>query len=80
MQKNTSPKAPKTFEERVERLQAIVNAMEKGDVPLEQGVALYKEGLQLSQLCREQLDKARHDISVYSEGSEQAFCVENNTN
>ena len=64
---------PKTFEARMERLQHIVSALEKGDLPLEQGVELYKEGMELSRACRTQLDKARHDIRVYTEAGLQPF-------
>ncbi len=54
----------KTFEARMQRLQEIVTALEKGDISLEESVQLYKEGTQLSLQCREQLAKARHDITI----------------
>lgn len=56
------------FEDKLQRLGAIVNALETGDCPLEQSVALYKEGLALAASCRDQLDKARHDVEIYREG------------
>ncbi|MCQ2444391.1 MAG: exodeoxyribonuclease VII small subunit [Mailhella sp.] len=62
-----------TFEERMERLQEIVGILESGSSPLEQSVALYKEGLLHAAACREQLEKARHDISVCSEGKTSPF-------
>ena len=59
-----------TFESRFARLQEIVQTLESGSLPLEAGVALFKEGMVLSQACREQLDKARHEITLLSgEGS-----------
>ncbi len=64
---------PKTFEERVERLQVIVAALEKGDVALEQSVDLYKEGMQISIACRKQLEKAKHDITLFTENAEHSF-------
>ena len=64
---------PKTFEERIERLQSIINIIEKGNIPLEESVALYKEGMELNKLCRNQLEKARHEISIYSEKGEELF-------
>ncbi len=64
---------PNTFEERMQRLQSIVSAMEGGNVPLEESVALYKEGMELSQICRTQLEKARHDITLYTENGEKPF-------
>lgn len=57
-----------TFEERLARLQAIVSALETGSAPLEESVALYKEGLAHAAACCEQLEKARHDIRLCSDG------------
>ncbi len=56
------------FEERLARLQTIVAALENGTAPLEESVALYKEGLAHAAACREQLERARHDIKICSEG------------
>lgn len=56
------------FEEKLQRLGVIVRALEAGDCPLEQSVALYKEGLALAASCRDQLDKARHDVEIYRQG------------
>jgi exodeoxyribonuclease VII small subunit len=61
------------FESRLKRLQEVVEALEQGDLPLEEGVALYKEGLTLARACREQLQQARNDISVFSEGILKEF-------
>lgn len=58
-----------SFEERLTRLQAIVDALESGESPLEESVALYKEGLAHTRTCREQLAKARHDIEIYQDGA-----------
>ncbi len=63
----------KTFEARMQRLQDIVGALEKGDISLEESVQLYKEGKQLSLQCREQLEKARHEITVCADGKETPF-------
>ncbi len=62
-----------SFEERVQRLQDIVGNMERGDIPLNESVALYKEGMQLSKDCRAELEQARHDIRLLTEEGEQEF-------
>lgn len=64
-----------TFEERLARLQAIVTALEAGSSPLEESVALYKEGLAHAAACREQLEKARHDIRLCTENGTEPFDV-----
>lgn len=62
-----------TFEERLARLQTIVSALESGNSPLEESVALYKEGLSHAAACREQLEKARHDIRLCTETGTESF-------
>ncbi|ABB38999.1 Exonuclease VII small subunit [Oleidesulfovibrio alaskensis G20] len=56
------------FEEQLARLQEIVRRLETGELPLEEGVALYKEGLELAAGCRKRLQTARNDIKVFSDG------------
>lgn len=57
-----------SFEAQLKRLQEIVARLETAELPLEEGVALYKEGLELAAVCRKQLLTARNDIKVFSEG------------
>lgn len=60
------PKKP-DFEQQLERLAAIVEELEGGELPLEKGVALFKEGVGLAKGCREQLAKARHEVKLVAE-------------
>jgi exodeoxyribonuclease VII small subunit len=64
---------PETFDTRLARLQEIVALLETGTLPLEKGLALYKEGMSLSKVCREQLERARHEILLCSESGQQPF-------
>ena len=61
------------FEERLARLQTIVTALESGNTPLAESVALYKEGLAHGAACRKQLEQARHDIKISAEGAFTPF-------
>jgi len=70
-------KKEQTFEERLARLQSIVTTLENGSTPLEESVALYKEGLAHAAACREQLEKARHDIQICTDGMLAPFTPEN---
>ncbi|MES9994581.1 exodeoxyribonuclease VII small subunit [Desulfovibrio aminophilus] len=63
------------FEKRLVRLKEIVEALERGDLPLEQGVALYKEGLTLARACGKQLEAARNEVKVAGEGALRDFNV-----
>ncbi len=47
-----------TFEDALGKLESIVEAMEGGDLPLEQLLARYEEGTQLVKVCQEKLAAA----------------------
>lgn len=64
------------FEARLERLQEIVNTLEGGDLPLDQGMALYREGVECARLCRKRLEEARHEVRLWQNGEEQDFDAE----
>ena len=67
---------PDTFDTRLARLQEIVALLEAGALPLEEGLALYKEGMGLSKACRDQLERARHEIALWTESGPQPFAAE----
>lgn len=46
------------FEESLRRLEEIVERLERGDVPLEESLAMYEEGVRLSRACFDQLQDA----------------------
>ena len=52
------------FEECLQRVEAIVNELEKGDVPLERALALFEEGIQLSNACRKELEEAEGKVEI----------------
>ena len=51
-----------TFEENMHRLEQIVRAMERGDVPLEESLELFREGTALVQSCGKLLDEAELQV------------------
>lgn len=53
------------FENKMKRLEEIIAALESPDIPLEEGMALYKEGTQCARFCRDALEKARHDLEMW---------------
>ena len=52
------------FEECLARLEKIVHELEKGELPLEKALALFEEGVQLSNSCRKELDEAEGKIEI----------------
>lgn len=57
----------KNFETILGRVEEIIAALEKGDQDLENGMALYREGLAAAKTLRGLLDQARHDLSRWQE-------------
>ncbi|MBQ0138953.1 MAG: exodeoxyribonuclease VII small subunit [Kurthia sp.] len=55
-------KKKQDFAESIAQLESIVTALEKGDVPLEEAIELYQEGMKLSQSCHTQLEKAEKQL------------------
>lgn len=52
------------FEECLQRLEKIVQELEKGDIPLEQSLTLFEEGVQLSTTCRKELEQAEGKVEI----------------
>ncbi|TME06668.1 MAG: exodeoxyribonuclease VII small subunit [Chloroflexi bacterium] len=60
-----------TFEDAYARLEAAVNALQDGQMPLERALQYYEEGMKLAQYCNELLQKAEmrvQQLSVDSQG------------
>jgi exodeoxyribonuclease VII small subunit len=58
------PSAPTiaTFEDAVKRLSEIVQTLERGDLPLEESLRLFEEGVRLSRVSQERLDAAQKKV------------------
>ena len=70
-----------SFEDNMKRLEQIVRAMERGDVPLEESLKLFQEGTELVRSCSNILDQAQlmvKKIASSSDGSptEEDFPVD----
>lgn len=52
------------FEDCLQRLEGIVNELEKGDIPLEKALQLFEEGIQLSNSCRQELEAAEGKVEI----------------
>ena len=52
------------FEECLQRLEKIVQELEKGDVPLEKSLTLFEEGMKLSTACRNELEEAEGKVEI----------------
>ena len=52
------------FEECLQRLEKIVDELEKGEIQLEKSLTLFEEGIQLSSACRKELEEAEGKVEV----------------
>lgn len=52
------------FEDSLQRLEKIVDELEKGNVPLEQALKLFEEGMELSAACRQELEQAEGKVEI----------------
>jgi exodeoxyribonuclease VII small subunit len=60
----------KDFEAAIAELETIVKKLEEGDLPLEQSLALYERGVQLSRFCHARLEAAERRIEILTERGE----------
>ena len=52
------------FEESLKKLEEIVEQLEKGEIPLEQSLALFEEGMKMSNACRKELEAAEGKVEI----------------
>ena len=54
----------KTFEASLAELEEVVRKLESGDLPLEESLKLFEDGVRLSRECRERLVNAERRIEI----------------
>ncbi|MCR4430712.1 MAG: exodeoxyribonuclease VII small subunit [Tepidanaerobacteraceae bacterium] len=52
------------YEEAINKLETITARLEKGDLTLEEALALFEEGIKLTKICSKILDEAEGKIEV----------------
>jgi exodeoxyribonuclease VII small subunit len=53
-----------TFEDALQQLEQTVQKLEKGELPLEESLKLYEDGIRLSRLCHAKLEEAEGRIEM----------------
>jgi exodeoxyribonuclease VII small subunit len=56
-----------SFEEQLAALEQVVERLERGELPLDESVRLFEEGMRLSEACKKQLEDAEGRIQVLVE-------------
>lgn len=78
MVKASTPAAlqtPPTFEAALQELEAIVQAMESGNAPLEESLGAYERGIALLRQCQDTLAAAEKKLQVLENGVLRDFDV-----
>jgi len=57
-------KNPDSFEDSLARLETIVADLESGDLPLEESLRLFEEGIGVVKRCTRKLDEAEKRVEV----------------
>jgi exodeoxyribonuclease VII small subunit len=69
-QTKSAPSAAPNFEAQLASLERIVRELERGDLPLEQSLELFEQGVMLSRECQERLNEAERRIEVLLRGGD----------
>lgn len=64
-----------TFDQALQELEEIVSKLEQGDVPLEEALDQFQEGIKLSRYCKKTLQEAETTMTkiVEENGNEEPF-------
>jgi exodeoxyribonuclease VII small subunit len=65
-----------TFEQALAKLEAIVSAIEAGEVPLEESIEKYADGIRLVKQCRAILDQAEKKIQLLAKAEDAPETLE----
>jgi exodeoxyribonuclease VII small subunit len=61
--------AKKTFEQSMKQLEQIVAELESGELPLEQAIKKFEEGVELSRFCAQKLEETERKITLLMQDS-----------
>lgn len=65
-------KSTQTFEDALTELESLVEAMEKGDLSLEESLASFEQGVLLTRQCQKALDDAEQKVRILMGESDDA--------
>jgi exodeoxyribonuclease VII small subunit len=58
---------PVDFESALKELEALVEKMEQGDIPLEESLRYFERGVQLTRQCQQALQAAEQKVQILLE-------------
>ena len=69
-------KKKQTFEEAFKRLEEIAQALEGGELSLDESIAIYEEGIKLINFCSAKLDQAAKKVQKLTRAEDGEFVSE----
>jgi len=69
--KETKKMEELTYEEAVQRLEEIVERLENAEIPLEESLSSFQEGIKLSRYCREKLAEIEYKVDYLLKEEQQ---------
>lgn len=64
-----------TFEEALKKLERIVADLENGDLPLEESLERYEEGIRLSKVCARKLEAVKRKVEILTKSDDGSFAA-----
>lgn len=66
----------KSFEQTMEELEQVVEALEAGQIELDQALLLFEKGIKLSKACQKILDQAEQKVTRLTETDNETVTEE----
>lgn len=73
---STKKAANVNFESQLQELEAIVEQLESGELPLDEALKVFEKGVKLSRQCQQLLADAEQKVTILMDNQEQAFEVD----
>ncbi len=65
-----------TFEEALKKLDAVLDALNEGDIPLEEALQQYRNGMEMARLCEAKLKQVEGELKILQDGMEIPFDIQ----
>lgn len=66
-------RSQQSFEEGIKRIEHIVEALESGEISLEESIKLYRDGVEILDYCSNKLNDAEKQVMILQKNSNNQF-------
>jgi exodeoxyribonuclease VII small subunit len=61
------------FEQAMKRLEEIVQSLESAELPLEDSLSIFEEGMKLARFCSKKLEEAEQKVTLLVKESDEKY-------